>query len=226
MQPHASTKNLLHRDTICPWTYLAKRRLSKALVQLPPDCPVKFTTTYKPYQLFPEASQEGQDKYEWYKKFRYNNSDETMQKYVKVMSNYGEGEDIHFKFGGTVANTTHAHRLIQHFQEKRGAECADGIVGSLYRQYFEEERHPSSDETLIRAAMEAGVGEEEARSFVEDRDEGLAEVKMAVRQQAGNQVDAVPYIVIEGKRRDINLEGAKEVSEFLAALEKVVKESS
>ena len=142
------------------------------------------------------------------------------------MGSYGEKEGIHFKFGGVVANTSHAHRLIQHFQQEKGPEVADGIVRSLYRQYFEEERHPSSDETLLRAATEAGVDEEEAKAFVADKQLGLREVEMAVREQAGNQVDAVPFVVIEGKRRDLSLEGAKEVGEYVAALEKVAKESS
>lgn len=215
-----------NRDTICPWTYLAKRRLSKALSQLPPDCPVTFKTVYKPYQLYPDASEEGEDKYTWYKKTRYGDSDEKMQKYTTLMSAYGADEGINFKFGGTVANTTHAHRLVQHYQEKKGSETADKIVNSLYRQYFEEERHPASEETLVRAATEAGIDEAEAKAFVEDKNEGLMEVKMAVRQQAGNQIDAVPYVVIEGKRRDMTLEGAREVDEYVTTLNKVIKESS
>ena len=36
---------------------------------------------------------------------------------------------------------------------------------------------------------------------------------------------AVPYVVLEGKRRDFTLEGAKEVDEYLKEFEKVVKES-
>lgn len=32
---------------------------------------VNFTVVYFPYQLYPEATQEGEDKYEWYKKSRY-----------------------------------------------------------------------------------------------------------------------------------------------------------
>lgn len=178
-----------------------------------------------PYQLFPEASQEGEDKFAWYKKSKYNDSDEKMEKYMRLMSAYGEGEGIKYKFGGTVANTMHAHRLIQHFQETKGSEVADKIVDSLYRQYFEEERHPSAEGTLLRAATEAGVDEGEAKAFIEDEDEGLMEVKMLVREQASNQIDAVPYIVIEGKRRDLQLEGAKEVDEYSSALNKVIKES-
>ena len=36
---------------------------------------------------------------------------------------------------------------------------------------------------------------------------------------------AVPYIVLEGKRRDFTLQGAKEVDEYLKEFEQVVKES-
>lgn len=185
-----------------------------------------FTVKYMPYQLFPEASQEGEDKFAWYKRAKYNDSEEKMDMYMRLMRTYGQGEGIEYKFGGTVANTMHAHRLIQHYQETKGPEVADKIINSLYRQYFEEEQHPSEDGTLLRAATEAGIDEADAKAFIEDRDEGLMEVKMLVREQASNQIDAVPYVVIEGKRRDIQLEGAKEVDEYVNALNKVIKESS
>ncbi|KXL51085.1 hypothetical protein M433DRAFT_463690 [Acidomyces richmondensis BFW] len=212
-------------DTICPWTYLAKRRLSKALSKTPPDSSVSFKVRYLPYQLFPGASQEGEDKYEWYRKSRYGDSDEKMKMYTKLMSAYGKAEDINYKFGGTVANTLQAHRLIQHFQETKGPEIGDKIVDSLYRQYFEEERHPSSPETLLRAATEAGISENESKAFIEDEDNGLMDVKMLIREQAGNGIDSVPYIVIQGKKRDITLEGCREVDEYVKSLNQIIKES-
>lgn len=213
-------------DTICPWTYLAKRRLDSALKKLPSDSPVNFTIKYKPYQLYPDASQEGEDKFAWYKRSRYGDSEEKMQKYMTLMSAYGEAEGIKFKFGGIVANTLPAHRMIYHFQEQKGSAVSDKLVNSLYRQYFEEERHPSARETLLTAAKEAGVDEAEATNFLEDEDEDLMDTKMLIREQAGNGIDAVPYIVIEGKRRDVTLEGAKEVDEYVKNLERVIKESS
>lgn len=51
------------------------------------------------------------------------------------------------------------------------------------------------------------------------------ETKMAIREQAGNGVDSVPYIVFEGKRRDLTLVGAKEVEEYEKALATIAKES-
>jgi predicted DsbA family dithiol-disulfide isomerase len=106
-------------------------------------------------------------------------------------------------------------------------------VESLYRQYFEEERHPSSRETLLRAATDAGFDVGEAENIVggdEEDDaadeEGLQSVKALIREQAGNGIDAVPYIVIEGKRRDLTLEGAKDVDAYVKALRTIIKESS
>src|SRR5215469_6755923 len=164
-------------DTICPWTYLAKARLSHALDQFRDshkDAPINYTLRYAPYQLYPEASKEGEDKYNWYKNSRYDGSEEKMSKYMAAMGAYGRNVGINFKFGGKVANTLDAHRLIQHYQEEKGPEVADKIVSckwlqsfssvhfrspslplnrenmklmkikALYSQYFENEAHPSS----------------------------------------------------------------------------------
>jgi predicted DsbA family dithiol-disulfide isomerase len=95
----------------------------------------------------------------------------------------------------------------------------------LYSQYFENEKHPSADETLLKALDDAGVPAEEGKAFVEDKDEGMMDVRMAVRQQAGDGIDSVPYIIFEGKRRDITLVGAKEVEEYEKALAQIAKES-
>jgi len=44
----------------------------------------------------------------------------------------------------------------------------------------------------------AGIGEKEAKAFTEDEYEDLMEVKNLIRGQAGNDVDSVPYNVVEG----------------------------
>ena len=48
---------------------------------------------------------------------------------------------------------------------------------------------------------------------------------MLIREQAGNGIDAVPHIVMEGKRRDFTLEGAKEVEDYLKEMENLVRET-
>lgn len=210
-------------------TYLGLRRLKTALDQFRDanaGAPITYTVKYLPYQLYPEASREGEDKWEWYKKSRYGDSEEKMKMFIGLMTAYGMSSGIDFKFGGTVANTLDAHRIIQHYQEEKGPEIVDKIVASLYSQYFENQKHPSSPDTLLTATTAAGIPQAEAKAFIDDEYEGLQDVKMLIREQTGNGVDSVPHLVIEGKRRDITLTGAKEVTEYVKALERVMKESS
>ncbi len=70
--------------------------------------------------------------------------------YITLMTAYGVSAGIQYKFGGTVANTLQAHRVIQYFQATSGPVVANALVNSLYRQYFEEEKHPSSPATLLQ----------------------------------------------------------------------------
>ncbi|KAF1815113.1 thioredoxin-like protein [Eremomyces bilateralis CBS 781.70] len=215
-------------DTICPWTYLAKKRLDAALDQYRtahPDSSVRFSVKYLPFQLYPEVSKEGEGKYEWYKRSKYGDSDEKMRMYTTIMSAYGRSVGIDFKFGGTVANTLDAHRLIQRYQEVRGPDCADKLINTLYMLYFENEEHPSSLDTLLKAAKEAGIPEDEAKAFLEDESEGLQEVKKLMQEQARNGTDAVPTVVFEGRKRDFTLVGAKEVQEYFKTMEQVAKEA-
>ena len=97
---------------------------------------------------------------------------------------------------------------------------------ALYTQYYEHGRHPSSLSTLLTAATAAGISEKEARTFISDEDEGRQNVKRLIREQALNGIDSVPYIIFEGKRRDFTLEGAKEVEDYVKALNQIAKEAS
>ena len=116
-------------DTICPWTYLGLLRLRKALAAYrEKSSKVNFTLKYFPYQLYPNASKEGEDKYAWHKREKYNDSDEKMEMYTKYMGGLGEAEGVTFKFGGTFANTLNAHRLIQWVQESRGEDATNKLV--------------------------------------------------------------------------------------------------
>ncbi|KAI4652527.1 uncharacterized protein J4E79_008833 [Alternaria viburni] len=215
-------------DTICPWTYLAFIRLNQALANYRttnPSSPATFTLKLAPYQLYPDATQDGVDKYEWYKNEKYDGSEARMEKYMNVMRDLGKQEGIEFDFGGgVVANTLHAHRVLQWLQNNKEGGTALEAVKSLYMQYFEQRAHPSSHETLVKACMAAGLSEEEAKRVVEDNDEELRQTKAAIREQAGNGVDSVPYVVFEGRKRDFTCVGAKSVAEYEKVLGQVVKE--
>lgn len=84
--------------------------------------------------MYPEASKDGEDKTAWYKKTRYGDSEEKWKIYETLMSAYGTGVGIDFKYGGVVANTIDAHRVIQYYQEEKGAEVADKLINCKFAE--------------------------------------------------------------------------------------------
>lgn len=222
-------------DTICPWTYLAFLRLSRALTQYRssrPSSPVTFTLRIAPYQLYPDFSIDGVNKHEWYRDKRYNGSDDLMNKYVEYMTALGRDEGVEMKLGeGEIANTFQAHRVLNVIQEEYSAEQALKALESLYDAYFCHAAHPSSPGTLHNACIAAGLDEEQAGALVGganiggDGARGEREVKMKIQEQAGNGVDSVPYVVFEGRRRDFTEVGAKTVEQYVKVLEQVAKEA-
>lgn len=229
-------------DTICPWTYLAKKRLATALAQLPDDVTAKVTfppIQINPYQLYPNFGPAHPDKYVWQRDAKFLGSEDKMALFTQRLAEHGAAEGIQFNFHGPIADTLNAHRVIWYFQQQElessspppssGGSTGIGsnIVDALYRRYFEEEQHPSSPETLVAACVEAGVPEAEARRVVEeDESEGLIDVKSALRESAMDGIDSVPTIVFEGRRRDLTLVGAKEVRDYVKAMETIAKEST
>ena len=150
-----------------------------------------------------------------------------MKMYTDYMGNLGKLEGVDLDFAsGKIANTLHAHRVLQYLQDNKSPDAAIAALSSLYEQYFTQGQHPSAATTLTSACRAAGLSESEAKALVEDESEGLMEARMAVREQAGNGVDSVPYVVFEGRKRDFTLIGAKEVGEYEKVLAQVARECS
>ncbi|KAL7799050.1 hypothetical protein V8C37DRAFT_407473 [Trichoderma ceciliae] len=204
-----------------------KVTLDQALTKFrssPSSSSVTYTLHFEPYQLNPDFPPSA-DRQQWYLDNKHFGDVTTQKVFQEHMSRVAEPLGIRLKFDGLMGNTLHAHRVVQYFQACKGPETASKLVDALYRQYFERGAHPSEDGILIGACVEAGVGEDEAVEVVADKEMALGEVKAKLRE-VGKDIDAVPVVVIEGKRRDITLTGAKEVEEYVKALEKIASESS
>lgn len=221
-------------DTICPWTYIAKRRLDAALTHINTLPEVTEHVTFspvliRPYQLDPSFPEEGVSSFTWYRDNKFSGSDERTRMFRSLMADYGKDVGITFSSlasdTGILANTLDAHRVLQQVQSERGPEMAGRVLDGLYQGYFEEGKHPSSNETLMRACVEAGMSEEDAQRTVEDEGSWTAETKRLIREQSSEGVDGVPSVRIEGKRRDLTLVGAREVDEYVKALVTIAKES-
>ncbi|PTB69757.1 thioredoxin-like protein [Trichoderma citrinoviride] len=203
---------------------LDTQALSNFRSSSPQSSSISYTLHFAPYQLNPDFPPEA-DRHKWYLENKHFGDDAAQRAFQEHMASVAEPLGIALRFDGRKGNTLHAHRVVQYFQDAKGAETASKLLDALYVRYFEKGEHPSTDETLVGACVEAGIPGEEARRVVEDKDLGLAEVKRRLRE-VSRDVDAVPVVVVEGRKRDITLIGAKEVGDYLKALEKIASESS
>jgi len=139
-------------DVICPWCYIGKRRLEKALALL--DGEVKPDVRWLPFQLNPDMPAGGMPRAE-YRKAKFGSLERGRQLDARVAAE-GRGEGIEFAFERIerTPNTSAAHQLIDLAQSQgRGRE----VVDALFRAYFEEARDIGAAEVLQAIAMGAAV---------------------------------------------------------------------
>jgi predicted DsbA family dithiol-disulfide isomerase len=139
-------------DVICPWCYIGKRRLEKALALLGGE--VQPEIRWLPFQLNPEMPKEGIPRAE-YRKAKFGSIERSRGLDARVAAE-GEGEGISFAFERMqrTPNTVAAHQLID-LAQKQGRGTA--VVDALFRAYFEEARDIGDAAVLAEIAASAGV---------------------------------------------------------------------
>ncbi|KAJ4222710.1 hypothetical protein NW759_006288 [Fusarium solani] len=214
-------------DTICPWTYLAKKRLDHALDQVrsSSSSTISFTLHFSPFQPSPNREATIPDRAAHALHYKHNDNAAAQQIFQAHMLSLAEPLNVPLGFTGPTGNSFPAHRVIQQVQEAYGTDTTNKLVDAIFRLYFAEGRHPGEDEMLIEACVEAGVDEKEAKSLVEDKEKGERDTKEKIRS-IGMDIDSVPTVIIEGRRRDLTLTGLKEVAEYVKAFGTITKEST
>ncbi|MBS0166693.1 DsbA family oxidoreductase [Nitrospira sp. CMX1] len=199
----------VYSDVICPWCYVGKRRLERALKQMGDK--VNAEVTWRPFQLNPTMPQQGMNR-TVYLETKFGNL-QVFQDMEAHLLEAGRGEQISFAFGkiDRTPNTFLAHRLIW-YAGTQGRQ--DEVVNQLFHGYFEEGLDIGSVSVLIEVSDRAGLN---AERFLKG-EEGTAEVKAeeSVGRRLG--ISGVPYFVIENTYA---ISGAQPVDVFLGGIEKV-----
>jgi predicted DsbA family dithiol-disulfide isomerase len=139
-------------DVICPWCYIGKRRLEKALEALKGEYDVRVE--WLPFQLNPGMPEGGMARADYRRqKFGSVEKGRTLDARV-AQEGAGEGIDFAFDRMQRTPNTMAAHRLIDLAQKQGKAEPA---VSALFRAYFEEARDIGDAQVLQEIAAAAGV---------------------------------------------------------------------
>ncbi|TKS60623.1 MAG: hypothetical protein EWM72_01173 [Nitrospira sp.] len=201
----------IYSDVVCPWCYIGKRRLERALDQL--NGAAEARITWRPFQLNPTMSLDGMDRAA-YLEAKFGSLDAFRQMEEQVIA-AGVEERIPFAFDKIqqTPNTFAAHRVIWH-ADRLGKQ--DAMVETLFRVYFVEGQNIGNVKTLIQAATEAGLDRAETESWLSS-DEGVAEVKAeeAVGHRMG--IRSVPYFVLNGTYA---ISGAQTPDRFVSTLRK------
>jgi predicted DsbA family dithiol-disulfide isomerase len=151
MMPEMTVKLDIMSDPICPWCYIGKTHLDKALADIP-DHP--FVIEWHPFQLNPDMPREGMDR-RAYLEGKFGGKEGAVRAYAPVVEHAEKaGLNIQFEAMKRTPNTLDAHRLI-HWAGIEGKQ--NQVVDALFRAYFEEGRDIGNHEVLADVADGAGM---------------------------------------------------------------------
>ena len=180
-------------DVICPWCYVGKRRLEKALAMM--DAGVNISVRWLPFELNPDMPKEGMERREY--RVRKFGSWERSQAMDAQLTELGaqEGLDFHYDLMQRTPNTFPAHRLI--WWAGRNADQG-ALVEALFRAYFCQGRDVGDVEMLTDIAAEAGMDRAGAARFLQGQD-GVREVRAYEDQARQAGISGVPAFVGNGR---------------------------
>jgi predicted DsbA family dithiol-disulfide isomerase len=201
----------VYSDIVCPWCFIGKRRLERALVQTnrAKDVPVRW----RPFELNPTMTKMGMGR-RAYLEAKFGGPSEVKAMQDRVVA-VGASVGIDFAFDRIVKtpNTFDAHRLVW-FAQQRGRQ--DEVVEELFHGYFVEGLDIGDSETLTSLAVRAGIDGENVRQML-DTEEGAE----AVRQEEvrGHQlgITSVPYFALNGQK---GISGAQPIETFVIAIQR------
>lgn len=179
-------------DPICPWCYIGKTNLDRALEQIP-DHP--FTIEWHPFQLNPDMPAGGMDR-RTYLETKFGGKDAAVKAYAPVVEQAEKaGALINFDTIEKTPNTIDAHRLI-HWA---GIEARQSyVVDLMFKAYFVDGRDIGSHEVLAdiadSAEMDAAMV---AKLLASDADADDIRARDAHSRKMG--VNSVPTFIVAGQ---------------------------
>ena len=176
-------------DPICPWCYIGKANLDRALAARP-DHP--FEIEWHPFQLNPDMPAEGMDR-QAYLDAKFGGRDQADAVYGRI-AEAAKAAGLNLKLSEIprTPNTIDAHRLI-HWAGLEGRQTA--AVSRLFKAYFEELQDIGDKAVLLE--ISEGIGLDRAmieRLLASDGD--LAEIRARDAHARERGVTGVPTFVI------------------------------
>ena len=199
-------------DVMCPFCYIGKRKLEKALETFAGKEFIEID--WRSYQLDPDAiEQPNTDVYDYLAQ-RKGLTREASIKMHEQVANTAKQEGLDYNFEkAIIANSYNAHRFI-HLAKKYnlGNEAEENI----FKAYFTEGKNIADEATLVVIGKEIGLKEEEIKEVL-NSDKFANEVKADIEEAQNIGVRGVPFFVMD---RAYAVSGAQPVEVFTETLQK------
>jgi predicted DsbA family dithiol-disulfide isomerase len=178
-------------DVVCPWCYVGKHRLEKALALMPQR---NFAVFWRPFQLDPTIPKEGMPR-QAYLEHKFGR--ERLAELHKPLIEIGKAEGIPFAFNRITRspNTLDAHRLLRWAHE---AGRQNDMAERLFALYFTEGADIGNRDVLTKAAADVGLDAALVAQLLgtgADLDPVIAEINAAQKMGIGG----VPTFIIAGR---------------------------
>jgi predicted DsbA family dithiol-disulfide isomerase len=199
-------------DTVCPWCFIGKRRLARAMA-LRPD--ILFNVRYRPYQLDPNIPREGVDRAACMAT-RFG-ADAKLEEAYRAIAAEGVKEEIAFDWEAIRKrpNTVDSHRLIR-WAEAQGVQ--DEVVERLFIAYFENGEDIGDIRVLADIADLCGMDGGGIADLLEsDTDTALVKREDQLAREMG--VTGVPAMIFGNK---IAVSGAREPETLVMVMDKAL----
>jgi predicted DsbA family dithiol-disulfide isomerase len=195
-------------DVVCPWCFIGKKRLEKAIASLPAGTPVEIR--HRAFQLQPDI--EGVTKTSDYLASKYRIDVEQVAAMQANVCSIADGEGLCYDLENTYSgNTLDAHRLVL-WAAGKGKQAE--LLEAMYSAYFEKSEPLFAHEDLLTIVERVGLDVEEAREVLET--DAFAEKVLEDQQVAASLgANGVPFFVFDMK---VGFSGAQPLEVFEQAI--------
>ena len=197
-------------DTVCPWCFIGKRRLERALALRPA---IEAQIRWRPFLLNPHMPGGGIEQTAYL--IRKFGSENRVRRIYGALAEAGQTVDIDFAFDriGRAPNSMSAHRLIR-YADRHGAAAA--CVEALFLAYFIEGQDTGDIGVLVALGGRLGLAENDVERFLEgDAEAAWVEEENARAHRLG--INGVPAFVIDGQHAIAGAQEAPVLARLLDA---------
>jgi len=181
-------------DIACPWCYIGKRRFEAALAEFEHRDEVRVT--WRSFELDPDAPRERVGDRAERLAQKYGMTIERAREAEQQLTEVAAGEGLGFRFDIARSGSTFDGHRVVHLAAEHGLQ--DAMKERLLRAYFIEGELMADHETLVAAAVEVGLPEDEVRELLAG-ERYAAEVREDERTAGELGISAVPTFVVDRK---------------------------